>query len=314
MPPHRRRRANKHEASYRAIDCLGYAILMADRSGTIEYANSAAHRLFGEAATAVALARALAGEHISDEEVFLHDELQPQGVWLAVSAAPRRQPDGHVIGAIALFRDVTRARRERDGERELLEAMQAGTRRPEALFEHALDAVLLADDGMRLVDANPSPCRLLGYSRNELLGMTVTGIAAPEHRIGMREQWDRFLQAGSAEGEVILASQSGNKINAEFRAVANILPSLHLSVIRDISARKSAEAGLRETQRDERTRERIFDAFFTTKVEGKGLGPARRTTTRPTTGGQGSERSWLWITNSWSRGSPRQRYSMLGIR
>lgn len=36
------------------------------------------------------------------------------------------------------------------------------------LFEHAEVGVLLADSGIRFIDANPSACKMLGYSRDEL--------------------------------------------------------------------------------------------------------------------------------------------------
>src|SRR6476646_11159273 len=57
------------------------------------------------------------------------------------------------------------------------------------------------------------------------------------------------MEAGTAEGELALRSKNGSRIEAEFRAVANILPSVHLSVIRDVSDRKRAEVTLRDSQR-----------------------------------------------------------------
>ena len=40
----------------------------------------------------------------------------------------------------------------------------------QALFVAAADAILVANDAGRYVDANPAAARLLGYSRPELLG------------------------------------------------------------------------------------------------------------------------------------------------
>src|SRR5262249_7516803 len=45
----------------------------------------------------------------------------------------------------------------------------AGQRRLQALFDTSLDAILMADDQARYVDANPAACALLGYDREELL-------------------------------------------------------------------------------------------------------------------------------------------------
>ena len=48
-------------------------------------------------------------------------------------------------------------------------ALAASRRRLQALFDTTLDAILLADDQARYVDANPAACTLLGYDREELL-------------------------------------------------------------------------------------------------------------------------------------------------
>ena len=44
--------------------------------------------------------------------------------------------------------------------------------------EHAPVAILVADDEMRYVAANATACELLGYTREELLQLRVTGSGA----------------------------------------------------------------------------------------------------------------------------------------
>ena len=47
-----------------------------------------------------------------------------------------------------------------------------------ALFEGAADAILVADEQGRYVDANPAAVALLGYDRDQLLSMAVGDVVA----------------------------------------------------------------------------------------------------------------------------------------
>lgn len=47
------------------------------------------------------------------------------------------------------------------------------------LFDHAPDGMLIADRDSRYLDANPSMCRMLGFSRDEIVGKHAADIVAP---------------------------------------------------------------------------------------------------------------------------------------
>src|SRR5439155_6499662 len=66
-------------------------------------------------------------------------------------------------------------------------------RRFRAVFETALDAMLLVDDAGRFVDVNPAACVLLGYSRAELLMMRGWDVAPPARRAAVRRNWDGYV-------------------------------------------------------------------------------------------------------------------------
>lgn len=251
------------------------AIVIVDRGGEVEFANPAAQRLFGPGVNArpgperafrcgilfpgesktrttelvdrLPLSRAIAGETVSGEELFIRNDLHPAGMRINASAFPRFDDNGHVEGAIAVYREATSHEQRRDRADSSEESLQ----RLQAVFDHALDAVLLANDEMRYIEANPSACHLLGYERDDLLALHVRDIVPPEHRDDAGRQWAEFLNSGSSEGEMVLVRRDGDTVQVEYRAVAHILPSLHLSVLRDVTARKLAEASLREAQRTE---------------------------------------------------------------
>ena len=121
-------------------------------------------------------------------------------------------------------------------------ALEQSRRRLQGLFDHALDAILFADDEARYVDANPAACALTGYSREELLGLSVWDLTPAPERDHGRELWKAFLADGHQHGEYTLACKGGRHLAVEYRAVAHIVPGLHLSVLHDITARKQSEA------------------------------------------------------------------------
>jgi two-component system, cell cycle sensor histidine kinase and response regulator CckA len=104
-----------------------------------------------------------------------------------------------------------------------------------AIFEGAPDAMLLADDHARYVDGNPAALALLEVSLDELRKLRVQDLAKIPPDVTFEDVWRSFLNAGRSEGEVMLVRGGGRPLVAEFRAKANIVPGLHLSVLRDVS-------------------------------------------------------------------------------
>ena len=136
-------------------------------------------------------------------------------------------------------------------QRQLQEALFHSRRRLQALFDYALDAILLVNDAGEYVDVNPAACALLGYTREQILRMRVGDIHPDETTTQGREIWRAFLRAGTRSGEYRLHAGDGTPRDVEFRAVANVLPGLHLSVLRDVTernqARRETETRLRES-------------------------------------------------------------------
>ncbi len=113
-----------------------------------------------------------------------------------------------------------------------------------AVYENALDGIALIDDELRFVDVNPAACRVFRRERDDIIGMSTASIVPPsDHpttsRIG------EFRAAGVMAGESSILLPDGTVRRAEFGAVADVTPGIHLSIFRDIEDRKRAE----ETQR-----------------------------------------------------------------
>ncbi len=117
----------------------------------------------------------------------------------------------------------------------------------EAVFEGALDAMMIAaDDGTYLL-VNAAACELFGRSRDELLRAGAVELRE-SGMIRTPQTWEGFLGEGLSEGEVEITRPDGEVRVAEYRATADILPGMHLSVLRDVTERRATDEQLRASR------------------------------------------------------------------
>ena len=178
---------------------------------------------------------------------------------------PFRNGHGRVIGVLGFSRDVTE-------QRQTEHAHEDSRRRFQAIFENALDGVLLIDDAGRYVDANPASLLLLGCSREELLQLTIWDVTPGVDRERIPDLMREFLSAGTMSGEYTFLRRDGSIREVEYRSVANILPGLHLGIHRDITERKRAEHELQNRHNLlHAVIESIPDAVYVKDREGRTL-------------------------------------------
>jgi len=121
--------------------------------------------------------------------------------------------DGNPVRMIGTIRDITEQRRAE-------EALRASEERFRTYVSHAPDAILIADSDGRLVEVNPAAGKLTGYSRSELLDMTVADLAEPELRGAAMGKFAAARSAGSSTTEIRLRKKDGAVIFASLDAVA----------------------------------------------------------------------------------------------
>jgi PAS domain S-box-containing protein len=114
------------------------------------------------------------------------------------------------------------------------------TREFEALFEAALDAVFVIDDGRGITAVNPAGCALLGLIAKEIVGHPFDDFL--ESPRALDEAWRAFLTTGQARGPVRLVRSPQGGFDAEYTAVANFVTGRHFAIVRDVTERVAAEA------------------------------------------------------------------------
>ncbi|MDR1728961.1 MAG: PAS domain S-box protein [Acidobacteriota bacterium] len=168
------------------------------------------------------------------------------------SRAPRDARDGGgveddkpVVGGLVIVRDAS----GRSGEQS--QDIDAG--RYLELFENASDMMFTCDLDGRLTSVNKAGEQLLGYPREEAVGMKFSQLVAPQHlQVARRMTEQRAPDATSTVRELELRPKAGGKVVAE---VSSRLifhegrPRGLQGIVRDIGERKEVESTLAAANR-----------------------------------------------------------------
>jgi PAS domain S-box-containing protein len=150
--------------------------------------------------------------------------------------------------------DITKQKRAEEALRRASEALAKAEAHYRLMFNSGSDAVLVHtfdENGQpaRFFEVNDNACRLLGYTREELLRMGPADIIAPEERADMALRARRILAVGNLIWEGSHVTKDGRRIPVEVNTHLVDLEGLRtvISAVRDISERKEAETKYRDT-------------------------------------------------------------------
>lgn len=97
--------------------------------------------------------------------------------------------------------------------------------------------LLIADDTARCVAVGGSTRALTGYDPQELLSLSVWDLTAPPDKSVGPGLWSSFIgiASGTHEGRYMLQRRDGVPVEAQYCAIANIVPGLHVSAVTEAS-------------------------------------------------------------------------------
>ncbi|MFA4901340.1 MAG: PAS domain S-box protein [Desulfobaccales bacterium] len=247
------------------IEASPLAIVHLDREGTIQGVNSAAELIFGwrggelQGRPLPIVPEGKQGEsreiirHVLQGEPFTGEEVRARrkdGAWIDVSlsVAPIYNGNGEVTGIVGLAEDIT--------ARKQAEAALAKSRAEfEAIFISISDAIIFADSERRIVLANPAVKTVFGYEPEELIGKSTEELYVD--RADFEAVREKYFFTGEpvkpARFEITYRRKNGTQFSAESLAgqvtdgQGNLLGAV--GIHRDITARKVADAALKESQR-----------------------------------------------------------------
>ena len=123
----------------------------------------------------------------------------------------------------------------------------AAESRFQTLVDHATDGIFIADPSGRYQDVNPAGCAMLGYSRDELLALSIPDMLAPEEIARLASEVERLMSGSTIRSEWRFRRKDGSFFFGEVSG-RQLPDSRLLGVVRDVSDRKRVEERLRESE------------------------------------------------------------------
>ncbi|MBM3331880.1 PAS domain S-box protein [candidate division WOR-3 bacterium] len=184
---------------------------------------------------------------------------------LYLFATAGRDPAGLPAGVVFVGRDVTGLWRAE-------EAAAASTNKYRALFEHSIDSVAIAEMDGRVIEANPACLRLYGYTADDVRGMKLADVVAPEDRGAGADAMEKLAAGRLVVKTIRMRRKDGSRFVADLVASVMTVGGERriMSVTRDVTDRVRAEQARSQSERIYRTVfESANDAVFIESVDGR---------------------------------------------
>jgi len=157
-----------------------------------------------------------------------------------ITANPVRDAKGRIVSCLEIGRNITERKRSEEKHRIILET--------------ALDGFYVVDLDTRLLEVNDSYCKLIGYTREELLKMSIPDTEAIETPEESARHVKKVVEQGYDFFETQHQCKDGKIIDVEVSAHYIDVEGGQLVVfVRNINERKRAEQSLIESEGKYRT-------------------------------------------------------------
>ncbi len=157
------------------------------------------------------------------------------------------------ITALLLHWGIRRAlAREREEQRKAAQAVAEQKDELDAVLRTALDGFFIVEPSGRILQVNDSACAMLGYGREELIGMSLADVEATQAPGEIAEKMARILRDGQARFPSRHRRQDGTVIDVEVSVKFLPFGGGHVvAFVRDVTASRRAEEQLRQAQKME---------------------------------------------------------------
>jgi PAS domain S-box-containing protein len=216
--------AQQSDALQVIFESLPWGVIVADQDGRFRFSNPAAEKILGIDRVEVLpgtggslegwylpdqssvvppdqlpLVRAIRGQEVVDELIYLRNFHQHPGVWIRVNAWPLKDSAGKISGGVMMFHDFTQGR-------EALQSFVLLSR----VVEQTADSVVLTDTQGVITYVNPAFEATTGYSKVEALGKTPRILKSGLHDAEFyRQMWTQFTHGAAFKGMVINRKKTG---------------------------------------------------------------------------------------------------------
>lgn len=153
-------------------------------------------------------------------------------------AEAERDKKGNLLKVNGVITDITE-------HKKIETALQESEKKHTKYIEHAPLGIFVTDSNGHYVDVNPGGCALTGYSRDELLNLSISDLSTAEDGLNSFLQ---LKQNGTLGVEGKLRRKDGTIVYVSIEAVT-LSYDLFMAFCTDITKRKSVEEALRESEK-----------------------------------------------------------------
>ncbi|MEO8681382.1 MAG: PAS domain S-box protein [Vicinamibacterales bacterium] len=185
----------------------------------------------------------IAFKELQNEEYIRYDDLPLEtrdGRKIAVEFVSNIYVSGDERVIHCNIRDITDRKR-------VDQARATSDERYHTLFDYAPDGIVIADRQSRYLDANPSICTMLGYSRDELIGKHASDIVVAAELEHVEPALASIIGRAGYQREWRFRRKDGTTFSAD--VIATAMPDGNLlAMIRDVTTRNRVNETLRVTE------------------------------------------------------------------
>jgi PAS domain S-box-containing protein len=132
------------------------------------------------------------------------------------------------------------------------DSLKSSEKKYRDLFDNANDAICIVDADLKFKDINTKILELTGYSKEEILKMSIFDLIPPEQSARSKEEFRKLRKKGHYEKFIgKMVTKSGNMIDVEVNSSAIIEDGKIIGsrdILRDITERKKAEMAIKESE------------------------------------------------------------------
>ncbi|MBT1688637.1 PAS domain-containing sensor histidine kinase [Dawidia soli] len=142
------------------------------------------------------------------------------------------------------------------------EELRVSELRYRSLVEQAMDGIFISDEKGHYIEVNPSAVKMLGYTKEELMGMNVQEVLVPEEAKSNPPRFDELAAGKTILSIRNLKRKDGSVFPAEINAKM-LSDGKMMGMVRDISERREAREKLQASEEKFRNlTETAFDAII----------------------------------------------------
>ncbi len=118
------------------------------------------------------------------------------------------------------------------------------------IFESSLDAIFIVDSNSYLIDVNKAAASLTGYSKDELLKMSIPDLHEEKDLEAYNKSFKCIMDGESITSEAKILRKDGTKVDVEFNNKRFIMGSVSYmhTIARDVTERKQVEKKIRDAE------------------------------------------------------------------